>query len=161
MFLWSRLYKPQCPSTDSALAMLGGIMLMVSSCLFHPSFPAFLWSRMVFFACTGKHFFLHLEQLGLAQTACLHLVDTSFPSLSAWSVRYALQMAHAGYHVYLLLILELVCNGQYFGNVIGKAKLSQSLLDVIDRNGLLCFLFRDLVGLGRDQRNELDATFDE
>jgi hypothetical protein len=64
-------------------------------------------------------------------------------------------------HVYLLLILELVCNSQYFRNVIGKPKFSESLLDVIYHNGLLCFLFEDLVDLRRYQRNELDITFDE
>lgn len=64
-------------------------------------------------------------------------------------------------HSHLLLVLELICNSQYLRNVVGKPKFRECFLDVIHSYCLLCFLFGDIIGLGRDQGDELDAAFNE
>ena len=46
-------------------------------------------------------------------------------------------------------------------HVLGEAELAQGLVDVVRRDGLLGLPFRDLVGLGRDERDELDAAVDQ
>ena len=69
--------------------------------------------------------------------------------------------AHSKVHSHLLLVLELICNSQYLGNVVGKPKFRECFLDVIHSYCLLCFLFGDIISLGRDQGDELDAAFNE
>ena len=69
--------------------------------------------------------------------------------------------AHSEVHSHLLLVLKLICNSQYLGNVVSKPKFCERFLDVIHRYCLLCLFFGDIVGLGRDQGDELDAAFNE
>jgi hypothetical protein len=118
---------------------------------------------MVLLPCTREHFFLHLEQFGFAQTTRLHLVDPLFSSLGPPKKKNQTCMvkARSKVHPHLLLVLELVCNSQYLGNVVGKSKLCECFLNVIHRYRLLCLFFRDIVGLGRDQGDELDAALNE
>ena len=62
---------------------------------------------------------------------------------------------------HLLHFLVLGGRLQDSGNVLGEAELLERLGDVIAGNRLLSLLLRDLVGLGRHERDELDAAVDE
>jgi len=44
-------------------------------------------------------------------------------------------------------------------HILCKAQLLKSLGDMVARDGLLAFLFADLVCFGGDERYELDAAF--
>jgi hypothetical protein len=46
-------------------------------------------------------------------------------------------------------------------DVLGEAQLAQGLVNVLGGDGLLGLVLCDLVGLGGDQRDELDAAVDE
>lgn len=50
---------------------------------------------------------------------------------------------------------------EHSGDVVGEAELLQGLCDVVAGYGLLGLLLGDLVGLGRDEGDELDAALDE
>lgn len=50
---------------------------------------------------------------------------------------------------------------EYRGHVFAKVQLLQRCLDVLARYCLLCVLFGDLIGLGGDERDELDAALYE
>lgn len=60
-----------------------------------------------------------------------------------------------------LHLLVLLCRLQHGGHVVREAKLLQRLGDVVAGDGLLGLLLRDLVGLGGDEGDELDAALDE
>lgn len=62
-------------------------------------------------------------------------------------------------HLLLLLVLRRRLDDG--GDVLGEAELLQGLGDVVAGDGLLGLLLRDLVGLGRDERDELDAALDQ
>ena len=47
------------------------------------------------------------------------------------------------------------------GDVLGEPELVEGLDDVVARDGLLGLLLRDLVRLGADEGDELDAAFYE
>ena len=61
-----------------------------------------------------------------------------------------------------LLDLLVFCSGLQDGrHVVRKAQLLKSLCDVIAGNCLLGLFLADLVGLGRNQSDELDTAFYE
>ena len=47
------------------------------------------------------------------------------------------------------------------GDVVAEAERVEGLGDVVADDGLLGLLLRDLVGLGRDEGDELDAALDQ
>ena len=50
-------------------------------------------------------------------------------------------------------------DGKNVGYVIGKTQISQRSFNVLAGNGLLRFFFTDVVGLGGDQSDKLNAAF--
>ena len=60
--------------------------------------------------------------------------------------------------MHLLVLLRRLQDG---GHVITKTQLLQRLGDVVARDGLLGLLLGDLVGLGGDEGDELDAALYE
>lgn len=59
------------------------------------------------------------------------------------------------------MLLVFVGNLEHLLDVSMKAQVIQGLGDVFARNRLLGFLFRNFVGLGRDEGDEFDAAFDQ
>lgn len=59
---------------------------------------------------------------------------------------------------YLQLLSVFLCDGKNIGDVIGEPQVAQRSLDVFAGNSLLCFLFADVVRLGGNQSDELDAA---
>lgn len=64
-------------------------------------------------------------------------------------------------YAHLQLLPVLLSHRKHIGDIVCKAEIPQCLLDVLACDGLLGFLFADVVCLGRDQSDELDTTFHE
>lgn len=62
-------------------------------------------------------------------------------------------------YAHLQLFPVLLSHRKYVGDVVCKAKIPECFLDVFACDGLLGFLLADIVGLGRDQGDELDTAF--
>ena len=60
---------------------------------------------------------------------------------------------------HLQLFPVLLGYRKYVRDIVCKAKIPECFLNVFACDGLLSFLFADIVGLGRDQGDELDAAF--
>lgn len=60
---------------------------------------------------------------------------------------------------HLLLFFVLRSGLEYGRHVLGKAKRLQGLGDMVARYGLLRFFFRYVIGLARDEGDELNAAF--
>ena len=54
-----------------------------------------------------------------------------------------------------------LCYSQYIGHVVSEAQILQRPLDMFACDGLLRFLLADIIRLGGDECDELDAAFDQ
>ncbi|KAL1843912.1 hypothetical protein VTJ49DRAFT_6855 [Mycothermus thermophilus] len=97
------------------------------------------------------------RQAALFQLVCL-LLAPLFPTLVNWLPSQTLRCVLVAYLLNLLVLSRRLEDG---ADIIREAQLFQGLDDVVAGDGLLGLLLRDLVGLGADERDELDATLYE
>ena len=74
---------------------------------------------------------------------------------------YASASGSGGAGAYLLLLLVVLYDLEDGRDVVAKVELLERSLDVLAGNRLLRVLFGDLVGLGGDEGDELDAALDQ
>lgn len=88
-----------------------------------------------------KDSLLHRKQLLRTQSALLQLIGLLLPALQ--------------------LLLVLIRDALYLFHILAKAKLLESFGDVFACDCLLGFFLTDFVGFRGDERDKLDAAFDE
>ena len=62
---------------------------------------------------------------------------------------------------YLQLLFVFLCDSKDIGNVVAETEITEGALDMFAGDGLLGFLFTDIVGFGGDQSDEFNAAFHE
>ena len=65
------------------------------------------------------------------------------------------------YSTHPQLFFMLPGHRQYLAHILRKPELSQCFVDMLRRDRLFAFLFRDLVGFGGYESYELDGAIDE
>lgn len=103
---------------------------------------------------------VELVKLLLASLLMMHSWSEDFPTHSK-VVGLGLRLDGTSVSSHLLLLLVLRRGLQDGRDVLGETELLQRLGDVIAGDGLLGLLLGDLVRLGRDERDELDAALDQ
>lgn len=63
--------------------------------------------------------------------------------------------------IYLQLLLVFFGNSEYISDIITETEIPQCLLHMFTSDGLLGFLFADIVRLGGDQGDKFNAAFHE
>lgn len=113
--------------------------------------------RIEFVGGRFEQFFLCADELLLGHSA---LLDFGL-LLLAVLLRVSGARPDTGASTYLLLLLVILRDLEYGWHVVAKVEFFECCLDMFTCDGLLRVLFGDFIRLGGNERDELDAAFNE